>query len=45
MAGGRWRDFDAGCPEQAPENEPAAGFGSLREAAGWILPHEQKGQI
>jgi hypothetical protein len=29
MAGGRWRDFDAGYPEQAPENEPAARFGSL----------------
>jgi D-glycero-D-manno-heptose 1,7-bisphosphate phosphatase len=31
--------------ERAPDNEPAARLGSLREAAGWILRPEGKGQI
>jgi D-glycero-D-manno-heptose 1,7-bisphosphate phosphatase len=36
--------LDYGYRERAPDNEPAARFGSLREAADWILRHERKGQ-
>ena len=43
-AGCRTIFLDYGYREQAPENEPAARLGSLREAADWILRHERKGQ-
>jgi hypothetical protein len=37
--------LDYGYRERAPENEPVARFGSLREAADWILRRERKGQV
>jgi D-glycero-D-manno-heptose 1,7-bisphosphate phosphatase len=43
-AGCRTVFLDYGYSERAPENEPAVRLGSLREAAGWILQHEQEGQ-
>jgi D-glycero-D-manno-heptose 1,7-bisphosphate phosphatase len=43
-AGCRTVFLDYGYRERAPENEPTVRLGSLREAADWILRHEQEGQ-
>jgi D-glycero-D-manno-heptose 1,7-bisphosphate phosphatase len=37
--------LDYGYLERAPENEPTVRLSSLREAADWILRHEQEGQV